>query len=504
MPSNAQLLPSTYYSLNGGPILFSEYNWDFNGNGDDTEIYTLFQYYAMMRQEAKKEGNNFDPIRVNQQFHTRGQSDWNDGSTAIPILHVVGDQKKYSLCYTTPISVLARSGVWWHSVTRAGIPANIFEYHRVDPIFGPGDGTVPILSAERFSLYRSSNSEILKLEGGEEVGHMELLSLNQTVWRSINDFLLDGELNQLLSDDSEEDKLRLFSEPETETVSILIKGSGDVRVLNENGDENQKLTEIARLKVPGVAINYSSNSVLIDFAKQESIAVVNSSDNPSSEPMEIEVINRNDSGETEKIQRYRFEPSDLNWRLDSGGEGTSSLMFDTNGDGTYQESETIEPNQTIFGENVDTIPPEVSFSVNRNGPDINITIVVRDNSIVTPTVFYSVNDSEYEVYDAPFALQNGTTSILKAFGQDQSGNASGITEAHFLPDILLDPSPDDGVLVSWPLSDMLILEISDSLSGPWEQYDGPVDQESGWLKARVPTSSGSMYFRLRSISSQQP
>ncbi len=174
MPGFFQLLPSDTYLAHGGRPVMSEDGWDANHDSLDGP-YTDAQYWGFVDEAARphQAAGAEKPSEVNKKFHSPDQDDWRYDSTQIWYYHIVGDL----LDPDTTTEVVAEESLMglWH------------EYVEVK---GPGDGTVPLLSASRLSEFYAPDPRTIStvVWGGPDYAAHMSLPKNEHVLESILDF----------------------------------------------------------------------------------------------------------------------------------------------------------------------------------------------------------------------------------------------------------------------------------------------------------------------------
>lgn len=491
-PAVAQLLPSTYYMLHGGALLFSEAGWDYNSNGDAHEIYDPLQYFTVMRNEAIRQKSHFDPITVNQTFHTVRQDDWSDIPSSIPMLLIAGHSKR-GIFETTPISVVAHGSAWWTSLNPGGIGANIIDSRRIDPIYGPGDGTVPLLSVQRTPGLRSSNTVSVTCDDGNNNGHMQLLGENTEVWTMIDDFLI----NDVLQSSSSPPSRKALKTSPSEKVTIVIKGQDYVKVRNGEGDENTRYTDIAAARVPGIDITYPRKSVIIQFTEDQTVTI----DPPGGAnpiTIEVEIFRHNKAGELTERKLFRTGDGGWNWRIQSYSDEGPSLFMDWNSDGTYGPDEKAVPAFSGSGSDQDASPPIITFEISRTDEGVIVNLFGTDHGPNPPQILHSLNGGPTTTYSEPISIPDGKAFKIIAFALDSAGNTSGVIQTDVQPSIATEIVNPGKLRLSWPASDAYDLEESTNLNGNWKPITVPVNRLGDRHSVDIPISEPQAFQRLRS------
>ncbi len=502
-PAVAQLLPSNYYQLNGGALLFSEVGWDFNRNGDNYEIYDPVSYIEMMTEQARKERSAFNPILVNQAFHTVAQSDWSGGSLEPRVLQISGHKRVLGFFETTTIFVMARSGAWWTSLNPGGVNSTVLDYNRLDPFYGRGDGTVPLLSAERFPIYHAPNTTEQRIVGGDEADHNGMLSENSTVWAMIHDFLLHGQLLGSYASSQSGGGSAESTGSGLMRVSILVKGESYVKIRNSTGEANTKLSEAAALQVPRVSIGYGQNSVLIECVSTEILEVLRDDDGQPSDPLEIEVVLSDANGDPTDVKRFRFHPDRFNWKAEVSLPDSVVLLIDSDEDSVFEPEESVPATFSGSGPSLDTTNPTITLNLVRAGPEISLDLAGTDDSGTDPALYYSLNSGPVREYESPMLLPAAEPARLKAFSEDSMGNTSGVIETEIQPELSANGDGLGRVTVSWPVAQAFVLEKANDPNGPWASAEAAIVRDGMIERATIVVTEAPTFFRLRAVPIQR-
>lgn len=496
MPAVAELLPSSYYMLNGGALLFSELRWDYDANGRDTEIYDPFQYFDLMERKAAEAGSTFNPILANQAFHTPAQDDWGLGGVGAPVLHIAGHKRLGGILEMTPLSIVARSGAWWATPTPLEPSAEIFEHRRLDVIPGPGDGTVPILSANRWEAYLSPGAHMETVAGGDETGHMELLSENEEVWDLVDSFLSNP--SAYSSARPGDGPIAAFANAvaAAERLRIVIKGTSYVEVANEQGQTNAKLTDIAAAKVPGVSIDYGSSYVVVEAVVGESLALTEPDESVEG-GLELEVARFDSGGSPLSVIKYRIRDGAPRWRLGLTEIGTPALIVDADEDGEFEEAERVDADFASADGEADVEAPEVIWGVLRKGEAAQLILKAADEIDDDARIYFSRSGEPYQLLDGDFDADPEAGVSLFAFAVDRSQNASPVIQILVEPRLDIEPLAEAGFRLRWKASGTSALEFAPTPDGPWKAREGEIEADSGYSSTIVELPEAPIFFRLR-------
>ena len=240
-----ELLPSqAYFDLGGLP--FSE-DFDFNGDG----ILSTYDY-ATTRSTFNTRYLT-QPYEVNNIFHQNGQDDWRQDSSGVEYHHLLGRQ----LDFETAKQVIAK-----RKIRGPGITSN--SKIRFEILKGPGDGTVPVLSAERSENGINLNApgvipEIFFPETGENDADVEHNGLTKNPRVQERIFNILGLTSQPIvgSPSHQGGKPTMQSEstnpPDRESNYLLIDGIERLQITDDLGNTNTPVNDYYELAVPNVS-----------------------------------------------------------------------------------------------------------------------------------------------------------------------------------------------------------------------------------------------------------
>ncbi|HEU4322038.1 MAG TPA: hypothetical protein VFS21_02715 [Roseiflexaceae bacterium] len=188
-PSIGQLLPSpNYYGIRSkAPLPIKEGDFDWNGNGQPEESYTT---YAMQQAlvDAYFGRRQISLGTINKTFYDSrtswgAQDDWRDDRTGVQYYQIYGKQD-----VDDTVAQVQSMRVW----VRNG--NNRVLTNKLKPLPGPGDGTVPLLSAERYgSSDLAPNVLRYQVRTGDK-SHVGMLA-NPEVQQEVTRFLTGQAIN---------------------------------------------------------------------------------------------------------------------------------------------------------------------------------------------------------------------------------------------------------------------------------------------------------------------
>jgi len=486
LPGVHELLPSDHYLQNGGAPLISENRWDLNNNRNATEIYTPSQYKTLIDQRASPDRPSYN----NDLFHNwQGglQDNWASYSGGVSHLHICGLQKTDS----TTKQVIARAGV---QGSRMG------EYHYYDFVKGPGDGTVPLLSAQRLAQFWAPGTQIRTISGESDVEHTALMK-HPTVLSMIDAFLA----NQTVPASAAPAATALAAQsPAGTTVAsqrITIFGMNYVGVSDSLGNTNAKISDAAASSIPDVSITYGGAEAWVDINAKNTVdlTIQGTSTDPA---VEIAVTQFAADGTALSLRRYRFTPTGHLWQARMSPATTPSVtdpvvVVDTNNNSSYEVGEQIQPTQTSGTGPVDNTPPSLGLTLSTSGGGIVIAITGSDNVTASPVIRYTINDGPVQTYTGPINIAGNPNAVVKAYTEDAMGNTSGMVTTNVTPSVTM-TSQQGAMGLTWPVADGYVLEESTDLA-TWTVSSRPISRSATSESVSILYgTTPKKFFRLRS------
>lgn len=316
---------------------------------------------------------------------------------------------------------------------------------------GLGDGTVPVLSASRFALKIDPKT-------GQEV-RVSLNAPNSTRWylfaldkdhdeatehngmtrnSLVHDLCLyllgvgpkpDGFDEEFEPSVSKSQKAFATENPEAhpESYYLDIFGVSGIYLFDEN---NNFSGEGAGLHIDQAA------GATYDLISERQTSITLSTDHiylvgfqAGSGPFMVKLSKG--VGNVEPNQSIVFQdvsfPQGTNVKLIVGSQGVSNLLYDSDGNGTFESS--LDPTVTLSGQAAkDITPPIVTISAVPHGGMATVSIGVFDLESGVKETRYSVDGIHFSVYTSPFTIDYSTGPItILAFADDNAGNRSGLS-----------------------------------------------------------------------------
>jgi uncharacterized delta-60 repeat protein len=497
LPAAHELLPSNAYFAAGGVSVFREDGFDLNGNGSSHDLFFQSQYRDALDKQVRRWSKSVSlPSANNLNFHTSQQdSSLLDDVNGIfvPTLHLYGSQPSSKTTIRTKARARTLRG-WQISLT--GTAA--FE----EDAWGEGDGTVPVLSAERTSNYRAAGAALTKItdSNSKRVEHIGIMR-NDKVWNIISNFLDAGVIPPGVVPTDENSTGLAVQSALTPDASgrkkIVILGTGYVRIRDSLGRENTQLSSIAANQIPGVTIQYGGDDpwVTIECSVDTELTIDGVT---ASDGIEMEVQQTDAGGSNSSLYRFRFSPLALSWKSSLSTVAAPTVHVDQNNSGTIEPNEAIAPTHTVTGSTIDTVQPVVAMDLAQTGDQVSLSLSATDNSGTTPSIRYSLDNGPIQNYSAPVALPKDAMHRLKVFAEDAVGNTSGLIDTTINPRMGIGNGAT-GITLQWPVAEAYVLEETADLGGPWHVSDRLATRTGYTDSVTIPIdSTPRRFFRLRS------
>lgn len=268
-----EILPTrSYFSMGGDP--FGEKNWDINADGRVTSSFTYNQFVALLddiRFPRSKPGT------ANRVFNDNpGQDDWNLDSSGVRFFHFYGARRRMD----TIGKLTAVSKPLCDTSGSSCKPTSEFAKTYV-----LGDGTVPLLSAERTSANTNLNAPSATLKrffrGNGENLDVEYLALTQNfeVFAALLSALSAGPQSQVLGPAPELRTLRRTHHttsnvnrslpvnqelPVEPAYYVMVTGVDQIIVTDAAGNSNEPIPDSPfGARLPDVTYDLGLNSVSV-------------------------------------------------------------------------------------------------------------------------------------------------------------------------------------------------------------------------------------------------
>lgn len=407
-----ELLPSEkFFTLGGVP--FAE-KFDFNADG---VISSSGYNYDITRTTFNTRFATL-PYETNRLFHTLPQDDWRNDTSGVEYYQLFGEQDRDK----TPKQIIARR--------RLLVPRLSGRVEaKFEVVDGPGDGTVPVLSAERIGNGINLNAGIQpqKFEPMASLGETDA-SVEHT-----SQSVVGSASHQGVEENMSEN---IGGNPKREANYLLIEGVETLSITDELGRTNTRINDDFEYAVPEVSYEtvylgepptgWDSHDLILPDDHQYTIKFRTGTDPINA--INIELVRGVGNASPNLAVRYLDQelPPNVECLLTVTAEGMEDLRYDSNGDGTY---DTVVPAHVRVSGTAaqDVTAPAVSVSQAprkfNNGP---ITIDAVDSESGVKTIYYRyAGEPKFRKYNGPFAPSfAGGVTQLEAFADDNVGNRS--------------------------------------------------------------------------------
>ncbi|MEV6983695.1 Ig-like domain-containing protein [Sphaerisporangium sp. NPDC051017] len=479
-PAAHQLMASRIYGDAASVPVVRENGWDLNEKNGDHETYDYDEVKALTN--ARFAGTH--PGDTADEFQSRaGQVDWRGDTSGIKYTHVVGLQAGRNTIGTVVANLEEKCEATW--------PKHCKERKYITQDLVCGDGTVPLMSAERAGRgvdYNAENAEVLlfKSKSASKANNFQVEHTGMTGNKAVGDAVL----------------ARLFTlDPQGPADhSGLGRPGADMDSCITGGGSNPGLaTAMAggagtATPAPGMGLRYVS--VLGGTA----LTVIDGHGHTTDpqggtagyvDDVTLFASDQDDAGmatmpaDTEESYRTRVTATGMPLQLtllegtqqhptaatrwidipvDKGTvvelttrpDGTDVLRADANGDG--EPEKVIPPTVRLAGADAaDVTAPAVTVdAVAENGStryvvsasDTGSGVSASDTGSGVADIAWSTDGTLFNRYEAPLSLDPAATPTLTVFAQDRAGNRSAPVEvklADLKPSMVttatLDPAP---------------------------------------------------------------
>ncbi|MFN2579140.1 MAG: Ig-like domain-containing protein [Pyrinomonadaceae bacterium] len=449
-----EILPSKFYFSLGGDA-FGEKNWDVNNDHRFNKIYTYNQFTALLDNTRFKESQAGN---TNRAFHTTAQDDWRNDDSGVNYFHLYGSQRRAA-------TIGKLIAVSLPLCDASGLNCKIT--NDFEKSFVKGDGTVPVLSAERLAIGTNLNapgSVVLPFTHPSSAVEHTALAQNPDVLAAVLSVLNSNSQAKHLAIESNErvrahhvakaavvaTRSRRPQSPEQTDFShyVTVWGVDHVIVEDASGNRNDP--------IPGTAFGDSLPDVTYELGLS-SVSVVTPVDQTytltfqsSGDPMSVEAL----TGLSNETPALAIRYLDLNVprgttvMLRMTAEGVEYLRYDADEDGIF-ESVVVPTASAIGNSALDLEGPTLTSTEEAHGTDRVVTLAVDDISGVR-NVRYSLDGFRFQPYLAPVHINSCESRTLYAFADDEVGNRSNLFTVqltNLAPDVT---GAEPGIVNLWP------------------------------------------------------
>jgi pimeloyl-ACP methyl ester carboxylesterase len=442
-PGVHELLPTKSYIALGG-VPFSEDGWDVNQNGRADGNYNYEQLVGLL--DFSFPGGH--PGTNNRAFHDYPtQDDWHADASGVRYYHIYGvrSRKDTISCVTA-----------W---SRRGLLGPKFELHLH---YDSGDGTVPRLSAQRPAangLQLNAPGAVVQGFFASQIGVGDLsddgvehtgLTKNHSVQSAAlcalsSDNPADCVTNVAapLSQEAAEDSLSYY---------LSLSGVNGVAVTDQSGNTTRPLDDETDAGLPGVISNPTgpdSLGLVVPTSQTYSITFT-----AGAELIDVEIARGVSDVNPSEARRYHdlLFPAGTKLKLSISPQGTGALLYDRDGDGTFET--IVSPASDVSGTAAqDVTPPTVSVSATRTADAVTVSLTAQDTGSGVKATYYSLDGVNFTTYTKPFNVDPSRGEVVYAFADDNVANRSGLVI--YYPTATANPLDNPGFFVRQHYLDFL-------------------------------------------------
>ncbi|HEX5690485.1 MAG TPA: hypothetical protein VFX76_10815, partial [Roseiflexaceae bacterium] len=420
-PSAAQLVPSRgAFALGQRPL--AEEGWDMNGN--DLPVETYDRYADLVEMLDGRYANA--PGTANRRFHdTPGQDDWRSVDLGVQFYHVVGIQSRER-------TIGAMRAVEKTACTRLfGVSFCRVTYRKFEPDLTIGDGTVPLLNAERIGAGLNLNDpnatiwEVDEQAGDGSADHSEMTA-NARVHACILVALQARgacALHEAPNAATAPNAPAQTRPPPLPTTYLDATGVQGVTVADALGNTTDTTSGTFSAVVPDVTFERMGDAAYLFMLPTDGTYTVTL--HTGADPFLLD-IRQGTSSATIRAVRYLdlALPANVEAIVRLTPQGIEQLRYDSDGDGTFDK--TVTP--TIVTGNDDVDPPIVTASVNGPLEARTLAVNVSDGGAGVRGVYYSLDGETFQPYTAPLTIDGLQTPNVLLFADDNVANRSSVLD----------------------------------------------------------------------------
>ncbi|MDO8472870.1 MAG: SBBP repeat-containing protein [Dehalococcoidia bacterium] len=436
----AQLLPSAAFFLLGWKPM-GEAGVDFNNSGNPykTEFYDYYKYIELLddRYGHSPTGLHFNPGTATKSFHDYvgplgSQDDWSGDQTGVNYFHIIGHQgvdTTIGKVVMTVKPIVESSYFGYITTTKMVVVPEL--------IYVAGDGTVPLLSAQRIVTdalgkrtdYNAPGAVLTVFTNAmDSMVEHNGMNKNPYVYDRILDILKQSNRpNSKWS--SNIDALRpSAAEPvvaPTPAYYLSTVGGVNTVVTDSLGNSTALITGTLRGEVPGVTSYRLAEDIedtILSGGGEYTVTFA-----VSTGPLVIE-LNYGAVQTPTQVVRYLdlSLPVSRTAMLRLGTGGIANLRYDGDLDGVFET--VVTPTVNVSGSApLDVQPPLVNFTASWQAPSVVVTVTATDSQSGVAALYYSIDGSHFRAYTSTLVLSPTQTPVVYAFADDNLANRSSLS-----------------------------------------------------------------------------
>jgi len=425
-PGPHELLPSRVYvdelgdqslPANSGDYPFGEDGYDIFHPGPD-RIYTFQLFEGLMNIFRPLPGSPIRPGTDTDLFHNkiyagrRLQDDWrvDPSSNFVTYYNFTG-----LINNSTIGSLVARR------VPTTNAQGQTVSTPTLQPEYARGDGTVTSISADRTSGRDSYLGNHVRARSFSGVNHNGLPN-DLGVFNAVKCVLENPNPDNCLPAAKNHDlENAMVDEP---VYSMSVTGSTSVLITDSFGNTSDPLSTSFFEGIPTIP------STVTDAAFVNAIVPLDQNYRfvirTSSTPLMIAIVKTTGSITNQAVRYVDVTlPPNVLALIQLSPQGISTLLYDSNGDGTFDTS--VDPTINVTGTQAQDIDaPQLNINETVQGGNSRIDLDATDSGTGVQRVMYSINGTTFQQYSAPLTLNATTTPTIYAYADDNVFNRSGL------------------------------------------------------------------------------
>lgn len=445
-PAAQQLMASAIYTDQASSVpVFREDGWDINGDGTASQVYDYKTLSDFL--DATVPGNPGTTANLFQSVP--GQTDWSFDNSGVQYTSIVGLRAGADSIGT----VVAKNSLVcdWN-----GDGIDCHQLKHIEQEFVCGDGTVPLISAQRAGRghdWNAPNQEVLTFSspdagGNQSVEHTGLAS-NPAVEEAIFERLFsfappsnapvdhsglgkpNADTQACLHTQSQPSSGQVSLAAQKDTIDpgdalryVTLLGGTDLTVASSDNQSTDSNGPTGGW-VTGVTVHPSD----VPDAGQATLPLdvpttYHSTFTASGDPIQLTLLEGSQQHPTAATRWVDVAAAKgTAMELTSSADGTDVLRKDTNGDGTPDA--VVAPTTRLTGADaLDQTAPTLSGQTVTDGTGTQVALSADDgpNGTGVTRIVWSTDGSHFQVYDGPFDVAPDAT--ITAFAEDRAGNRS--------------------------------------------------------------------------------
>jgi pimeloyl-ACP methyl ester carboxylesterase len=509
MPGAHELIPSPAYTnnlrdSNLGDFPFGENGWDYDGRNGIKRIYSFDELEWIMNR-YNPPNTNILPGTNTRNFHEkqysgrRLQDDWSGDQTGVTYYNFIGRCLSNQGINNTVGSIVATKewykdflGIWR-------------ERNNLVPHMARGDCTVPEISSMRQSnngnyLGPAIPKVFLNVEHGGFPNSLRVIDC-------IRRLFVGGSLSNCSNAPSDFNEAvnanQLIDEP---VYNLKVLGSPMVLISDSFGNTTNPLSTSVDEGVSTITTSVTGDEILNSVVPlDQSYKVIMQT---SASPLVITITKKEGQNTTLAI-RYLdlIIPPGVTAQLELKPQGVTNLVYDSNGDGTFDTQ--VNPAITATGTQAQDIePPKIVVNETVQNGASQIVLEATDSGTGVQRIMYSVDGTTFQQYSTPVTLNTAQTPTIYVFADDNVFNRSSVvmhnltaSSSGFSLTGPLVAVPGSQITASWsvpngrPESDWVGLFKVNGLNSQFIEKKYTKGQSSGSLNFTLPNQSGLYQFR---------